>query len=158
MEDEDLFSFWYAYEGGIMLVLMHAVLSARDGIDWPRGPRGTRRAGLDASEIERATEPVLFTDSAECSICIAPHDRRGSVKLACGHCFHAPCIARWLARARTCPVCRRSAWPERTEGPEGTEGTERTQGTEATERTERTERPERTADGLDHLGPLDPSP
>ena len=152
MDDEDVFSFWYAYEGGIMLVLMHAVLSARDGIDWPRGPRGprgTRRAGLDASEIERATEPVLFTDSAECSICIAPHDRRGSVKLACGHCFHAPCIARWLARARTCPVCRRSAWPERTE---------RAEGTERTERTERTEGTERTADGLDHLGPLDPSP
>jgi hypothetical protein len=53
----------------------------------------------------------VFTDAAECSICIAPHARRGSVKLACGHCFHAQCIARWLGRARTCPVCRGPVGP-----------------------------------------------
>jgi hypothetical protein len=54
---------------------------------------------------------VVFTDAAECSICIAPHARSGSVKLACGHCFHAQCIARWLGRARTCPVCRGPVGP-----------------------------------------------
>ena len=102
MDDDRLFSFWYAYEGGILLVLMHAALSAR----------AASNNGLDESEIERATDPVAFTDAAECSICIAPHERRGSVKLACGHCFHAPCIARWLGRARTCPVCRGSVRPD----------------------------------------------
>jgi hypothetical protein len=114
MEDDGLFSFWYAYEGGIMLVLMHAALSARaastaglnglDGLDGLNGLNGLN--GLTESEIGRATDPVVFTDAAECTICIAPHARRGSVKLACGHCFHAQCIARWLGRARTCPVCR----------------------------------------------------
>ena len=99
MEDDGLFSFWYAYEGGIMLVLMHAALSAR-------AASTVGLTGLTESEIGRATDPVVFTDAAECSICIAPHARRGSVKLACGHCFHAQCIARWLGRARTCPVCR----------------------------------------------------
>ena len=111
MDDEEFLSFLYAYEGGIMLVLMHAALSARtapdDGLN-----------GLDESEIERATDPVVFTDAAECSICIAPHERRGSVKLGCGHCFHAPCIARWLGRARTCPVCRGPVRPVRPVMPE----------------------------------------
>ena len=104
MEYADFLPLFYAYEGGILLVIMHAALSARDGLDGLNG--------LDAREIERATDPVVFTDAAECSICIAPHDRRGSVKLACGHCFHAPCIARWLGRARTCPVCRGPVRPD----------------------------------------------
>ena len=119
MEDDGLnglnglFSFWYAYEGGIMLVLMHAALSARAastvGLHGLNGLHGLH--GLTESEIGRATDPVVFTDAAECSICIAPHARRGSVKLACGHCFHAQCIARWLGRARTCPVCRGPVGP-----------------------------------------------
>ena len=122
MEDDGLnglFSFWYAYEGGIMLVLMHAALSARaastvglNGLHGLSGLHGLHGLhGLTESEIGRATDPVVFTDAAECSICIAPHARRGSVKLACGHCFHAQCIARWLGRARTCPVCRGPVGP-----------------------------------------------
>jgi hypothetical protein len=121
MEDDGLFSFWYAYEGGIMLVLMHAALSARAastvGLNGPHGLSGLH--GLSESEIGRATDPVVFTDAAECSICIAPHASRGSVKLACGHCFHAQCIARWLGRARTCPVCR---GPVGSVGPVGPNG------------------------------------
>ena len=110
MEDDGLFSFWYAYEGGIMLVLMHAALSARAASTVGlHGLHGLH--GLTESEIGRAMDPVVFTDAAECSICIAPHARRGSVKLACGHCFHAQCIARWLGRARTCPVCRGPVGP-----------------------------------------------
>ena len=115
---DGLFSFWYAYEGGIMLVLMHAALSARAAST--AGLHGLHGlTGLTESEIGRATDPVVFTDAAECSICIAPHARRGSVKLACGHCFHAQCIARWLGRARTCPVCR---------GPVGPGGTDESTG------------------------------
>ena len=36
-------------------------------------------------------------------LCGAAH---ATAVTACGHAFHAACIARWLARARTCPVCR----------------------------------------------------
>ena len=40
-----------------------------------------------------------------CPICLCaatPPD----AETACGHGFHAACIARWTARAHTCPVCR----------------------------------------------------
>jgi len=38
-----------------------------------------------------------------CPICL---DRGCAAVTACGHAFHAACIARWLARATTCPACR----------------------------------------------------
>ncbi len=72
MEDDGLFSFWYAYEGGIMLVLMHAALSARaastvglNGLTGLNGLNGLNGlTGLTESEIGRATDPVVFTDAA----------------------------------------------------------------------------------------------
>ena len=94
MEDAHMVSFWYAYEGAILIILMNAAHAATS----MHHPVGV--------EIESVTERVLFTDAAVCSICIAPHEPRGSVKLKCGHCYHLPCITRWLERANTCPVCR----------------------------------------------------
>ena len=57
--------------------------------------------------------PVAGADAthAECSICfekmtprpLGPH----RTAAACGHIFHSRCLERWLARACTCPVCRR---------------------------------------------------
>lgn len=51
------------------------------------------------------TTPAVFTESATCAICIEAH-ARGSVRVPCGHSFHAACIAEWARRARSCPVCR----------------------------------------------------
>ena len=51
------------------------------------------------------TTPAVFTESATCAICLEAH-ARGSVRVPCGHSFHAACIAEWARRARSCPVCR----------------------------------------------------
>jgi hypothetical protein len=39
----------------------------------------------------------------KCPVCL---DLGSGAVTACGHAFHAACIARWLAHATTCPVCR----------------------------------------------------
>jgi hypothetical protein len=51
------------------------------------------------------TSPAVFTESPTCAVCLEPH-ARGSVRVPCGHSFHAACIAEWARRARSCPVCR----------------------------------------------------
>jgi hypothetical protein len=40
---------------------------------------------------------------AKCPVCL---DLGCGAVTACGHAFHAACIARWLAHATTCPACR----------------------------------------------------
>jgi hypothetical protein len=57
--------------------------------------------------VRRVRHEVPTEDSVAsvCPICLCaatPPD----AETACGHGFHAACIARWTARARTCPVCR----------------------------------------------------
>ncbi len=47
---------------------------------------------------------VVRAPAAECAICLAHAD--APVALACGHAFHAACVARWIARRATCPLCR----------------------------------------------------
>jgi len=41
----------------------------------------------------------------ECSICLE-QSQCLVVSLECKHTFHASCIAKWLLRSRTCPICR----------------------------------------------------
>ena len=49
----------------------------------------------------------------ECSICLE-QSQCLVVSLECKHTFHASCIAKWLLRSRTCPLCRQAA-PESAE-------------------------------------------
>jgi hypothetical protein len=51
---------------------------------------------------------IIFTEDADCAICLAHHDRSAS-ELPCGHSFHPACIAQWIQIKRTCPICRHDA-------------------------------------------------
>lgn len=46
----------------------------------------------------------------ECAICLDAVDvskADAHVKnIECDHCFHKPCLARWIATSPTCPLCR----------------------------------------------------
>lgn len=49
-------------------------------------------------------------ESSECSICFEQLAKAtGSSTMACGHCFHIGCLARWLTKNETCPYCRHEA-------------------------------------------------
>jgi hypothetical protein len=50
---------------------------------------------------------VVRAPPAECAICLAHAE--APVALACGHAFHAACVAAWLERKPTCPLCRARA-------------------------------------------------
>jgi hypothetical protein len=43
-----------------------------------------------------------------CAICLAEHTLQSSVQLACEHLFHHHCIAQWLRKCDTCPLCRQN--------------------------------------------------
>ncbi|WVZ74932.1 hypothetical protein U9M48_023046 [Paspalum notatum var. saurae] len=91
--------------------------------DWSRARRGgSRKGGLDADAI--AALPLVFyrevrghrvvhggrEDPLECSVCLLEFDDDDALRLlpTCPHAFHADCIALWLERHATCPLCRAS--------------------------------------------------
>jgi hypothetical protein len=86
--------------GGVRAEVMRAEYVRADP-----GEDGEAAAGLTTPERGAAARRVVFTESAECAICLERH-ARGAVALRCGHSFHAACADAWLRRARTCPLCR----------------------------------------------------
>ncbi|KAF0683479.1 Aste57867_24471 [Aphanomyces stellatus] len=52
---------------------------------------------------ERLTTVTLALD---CAICLSTASSTKQVRLACGHAFHASCLAQWMCTQWTCPVCR----------------------------------------------------
>lgn len=40
----------------------------------------------------------------ECPICLDAMDHK--IRLGCAHEYHPECIRAWMARERTCPMCR----------------------------------------------------
>ena len=60
---------------------------------------------LTGEERAACVVDALFAESAECSICLQTRKPRAA-QLRCGHSFCRACIAEWLERARTCPICR----------------------------------------------------
>jgi len=47
-------------------------------------------------------------DRDSCVICVTPYEagEACSVLPGCTHMFHKPCVARWLRKKNTCPLCR----------------------------------------------------
>ena len=80
----------------------------------PRFGRLATAAELRQLEDQRGQDGEL----EGCSVCAEPFstrdlgtshdptDRRRAVALACGHIFCEGCVAEWLRRESTCPLCR----------------------------------------------------
>ena len=86
-----------------------------------RERRGEPRFGrlATASELRQLEDQRGQDGELEgCSVCAEPFstrdlgtghdptDRRRAVALACGHIFCEGCVAEWLRRESTCPLCR----------------------------------------------------
>ncbi|KAI3949602.1 hypothetical protein MKW98_020924 [Papaver atlanticum] len=84
-----------------------------------------RAVGLDAATIKSypkllysevklcgtCTNPIAFTSTGCCSICLADYDNNDTIRLLpyCGHFFHVQCVDPWLIQRPTCPICRLSS-------------------------------------------------
>jgi hypothetical protein len=86
-----------------MLVLWLTYGDASDEMQHDSVP--PKRAALTCEERASCVVDALFTQSAECAICLQPHAARAA-QLRCGHTFCRACVSEWLERARTCPICR----------------------------------------------------
>jgi len=79
-----------------------------------RGGLLRSRDAAPPEAIEKNTEVVELTEAqlAEtpaCAICSADFGAGGAPvakAAACGHVFHKPCLQKWMAMARSCPLCR----------------------------------------------------
>ncbi|KAJ6544031.1 hypothetical protein B0H19DRAFT_957044 [Mycena capillaripes] len=51
---------------------------------------------------------LLGTAVDRCGICMTQFKKAERAQLSggCQHAFHHRCLARWVARSRTCPLCR----------------------------------------------------
>ncbi|CAN6204324.1 unnamed protein product [Urochloa humidicola] len=63
----------------------------------PPGPPGEEEEGAGDGEREE-----------RCAICVTPYEdgEPCSVLPGCEHMFHKPCVAKWLRKKNTCPLCR----------------------------------------------------
>ncbi|CAL5081217.1 unnamed protein product [Urochloa decumbens] len=62
----------------------------------PPGPGGGEEDAADDERRER------------CAICVTNYEdgEACSVLPGCAHMFHKPCVANWLRKKNTCPLCR----------------------------------------------------
>jgi len=63
------------------------------------------------ANIERVSSACVGAQDEGCSICFdefeeTEGDHSDLARLPCSHVFHYHCIAQWLERSRTCPLCR----------------------------------------------------
>ena len=66
-----------------------------------QGPSGS------ASPLPSADATPPSDDQRQCSICLTEYAEGDAMKtLPCLHYFHEPCVRRWLARNKECPICR----------------------------------------------------
>lgn len=62
--------------------------------------------------IIQVSVPSDTENMGVCPICLeqllddGEETSRKSVKIACGHVFHTPCISEWFRKNMSCPICR----------------------------------------------------
>ncbi|KAK8294581.1 hypothetical protein V6Z12_D05G009200 [Gossypium hirsutum] len=62
--------------------------------------------GLGSFEACDRGGETLAADGSTCAICLEGLSNGTCVKTPCSHAFHGRCIARWVWRKKSCPMCR----------------------------------------------------
>jgi len=94
----------------------------------PAGATPAPKADPAAAPSPPLPPPLHHAPSADwrpqCAVCVCEFEAGDALARlpVCGHEYHAPCIAGWLARAATCPVCRAGVEGERGGGEGAVEG------------------------------------
>lgn len=103
----------------ILVVLVFALvcaLSCTSAVRCVLRRRGRADKAAAAGEGDPGFEAPTVIFSAErggeeeCTICLAEfaEGERVRVLVKCKHCFHVPCIQKWLKNHSSCPTCRAS--------------------------------------------------
>lgn len=109
-----LFGIFCVFPVGILLT--YVVLLSRGVVPWPRSARAAP-AGFVQQLPKVQFSPELFDDEgaegcypATCPVCLDTFDETHDITATnCQpnqHVFHTECLAGWLDRRKTCPLCR----------------------------------------------------
>ncbi|XP_037815734.1 uncharacterized protein LOC119606371 [Lucilia sericata] len=61
---------------------------------------------VSRSPEQAGAEALETTEQPLCIICNENLGSENKTVTTCNHCFHSPCLRRWLETSPTCPVCR----------------------------------------------------
>ncbi|KAK3119577.1 hypothetical protein QOZ80_9AG0672430 [Eleusine coracana subsp. coracana] len=117
MDVDDVFDWlqWgvltFAFLAMVLVVTMLMLTGIAEFVRYLRRHRRNRnkKGQLLATVPEVPYKGMIPPDAAdECVICQAAYevDERCLVLPKCNHMFHKPCIATWLRKHVTCPLCR----------------------------------------------------
>jgi hypothetical protein len=68
--------------------------------------RRSHRTPFGTGDADLYDDPTLMFDQDTCSICLDSYEENSTVRvLGCCHVYHAACVAEWLRRRATCPMC-----------------------------------------------------
>ncbi|XP_007013869.2 PREDICTED: uncharacterized protein LOC18589013 [Theobroma cacao] len=87
----------------LRILLGVPVLSVLEPIDISEPLGLTQVPGLDLFE---PCDGGALADQGTCAICLEGLSMDSCRKTPCSHVFHGGCIAQWLWRKRSCPLCR----------------------------------------------------
>jgi len=72
----------------------------------PPKPRGATQAVIDKLETLTFSPNLFQDDDASCAVCLSEFAEGDLIRaLPCHHCFHKPCIDKWLKKNKVCPLC-----------------------------------------------------
>jgi hypothetical protein len=63
-------------------------------------------ACMNKDFIQKSVVPVESDPEDACSICCEPMKKTDACRMSCAHVFHDRCLARWIMRSMSCPLCR----------------------------------------------------
>eukprot|EP00164_Ancoracysta_twista_P022440 GFYU01041340.1.p1 GENE.GFYU01041340.1~~GFYU01041340.1.p1 ORF type:complete len:327 (-),score=51.57 GFYU01041340.1:183-1163(-) len=69
--------------------------------------QGASRELIASLRTEKYRPGIVPQEDAQCALCFEDYQVDEELRFCpCNHHFHAPCVDKWLAINKTCPVCR----------------------------------------------------
>lgn len=88
---------------GLEALIQH--LGERDG--GHHGSAPASKSSVDAMPVVKFKKQNSQADDVHCAVCKEAFETDGEVReMPCKHIYHSDCILPWLARHRSCPICR----------------------------------------------------